>query len=41
MAEYALVMSVITISVIGALSAFGNPVLIGIQRVADLVASLV
>ncbi len=41
MAEYALVLSVITIGVVGALTAFEGPVAGGIQRVADIINGLV
>ena len=40
MAEYAIVLSVITIGVIGALTAFSAQVLVGIQRVSDIVSSV-
>jgi Flp pilus assembly pilin Flp len=40
MAEYAIVLSVITIGVLGALTAFEGPVAGGIQRVADLIAAI-
>jgi Flp pilus assembly pilin Flp len=40
MAEYAIVLSVITIGVIGALTAFSAQVLVGIQRVSDIVGSV-
>jgi hypothetical protein len=40
MAEYAIVLSVVTIGVIGALTAFSAQVLVGIQRVSDIVGSV-
>ena len=41
MAEYAIVLSVISVGVVGALTALGGPIGSGVQRVADLIASLV
>jgi Flp pilus assembly pilin Flp len=40
MAEYAIVLSIVTIGVIGALTAFSAQVLVGIQRVSDIVGSV-
>jgi Flp pilus assembly pilin Flp len=40
MAEYALVLSIVTIGVIGALTAFSAQVLVGIQRVSEIVGSV-
>jgi hypothetical protein len=41
MAEYAIVVSIITIGVVASLSALSVSVMAGIQRVADIVASVV
>jgi Flp pilus assembly pilin Flp len=40
MAEYAIVLSVISIGAVGALTALGGPIGSGIQRVSDLIASV-